>query len=329
MSAPRSFDVDFGIAIDGSTALLLRTGPPVGTDADAADGGTLWIDKTAFRLYQKGAAGTGPEIWQLVGADTNWRGEVEVRENVLTVLPTFTPATNATVDGETIDDQERVLFSALTVNPNIHIYDKSAGVFINSTNEETSGDTTFVVRGTDAGKKYVFNGTTWVQNDQASSDELGFLRTFVGKTAAGSETPTYSSNNIVTDATSLETAIGALDAAAGAANVSSTLSAVSGTNTLDSVLVDDVASVQWLVVSRQGSSMNSRIIHASHDGIVAGADAVAVDDTAFAKIKKNAVISGLDVSIDLSGAGAAQVMRLQVTTTAAADWQATRIPVNF
>ena len=48
-----------------------------------------------------------------------------------------------------------------------------------------------------------------------SSAEDGFIRTFIGKSGAGAETPTYSSTNVVSSATSLETAIGALDAEIG------------------------------------------------------------------------------------------------------------------
>lgn len=319
-------DVKRGLSIDGNVQIIAVSGAPVGVEADAASKGAVAIDFLNGALFQKGDTGTGPELWQSIGADSNWRGEVEVRDSATTVLPTFTPATDATVDGETITDQERVLFSNAALG-NIYIYDKPAGAFVESTNEETAGDTTFVVRGTDAGKKYIYNGTAWVQNDQASADELGFIRAFIGKTAAGSETPTYTSTNVVTQSGTLEAAIGELDAALGSGNVGTTLTA-SGTNTLDSVLVDAVASVQWLVTVRQGSSMESALIWVSHDGTTGG-DAVDTDHTDFGSLDLNSSISGFDIDVDLSGAGAAQVMRLQVTTTASADWQATRIPVLF
>lgn len=327
MAATRPFDVDFGLAVNGQDAMLVRSGPPVGTDADGADKGTLWLDFLNAHLYQKGDTGSGPELWQFIGADNNWRGEVEVRDGVAVVLPTFTPATNATVDGETIDDQERVLFANVALN-NIYIYDKSAGVFLESTNEETAGDTTFVIRGTDAGKKYTFSGTTWVQTDQASVDEFGFVHTFIGKSGFGSETPTYSSNNIVTDGTSLEAAIGDLDAAAGATPVSSSLTAVSGSNVLDTVLVDNVAVVKWLVTVRQGTAYVAQEVWASHNGD-ASTDATIVDKTIYAKIKTVGAIAGFDIDVTLTGAGGAQTLDLDVTTTASADWKATRIPVNF
>ena len=93
----------------------------------------------------------------------------------------------------------------------------------------------FIEAGTDAGKSFTFNGTAWVQTDQASIDELGFIHDFIGKTGFGAETPTYSSTTVVTQSTDLESAIGELDAAAANSNVGTTLGAVSGTNTLDSV----------------------------------------------------------------------------------------------
>jgi hypothetical protein len=327
MAATRPFDVDYGVSVNDQDTILVRSGPPIGSDADGADKGCLWLDFLNAHLYQKGDSGTGPELWQFIGADTNWRGEVEVRDDVAVVLPTFTPATNATVDGETIDDQERVLFSNAALG-NIYIYDKSAGAFVESTNEETAGDTTFVVRGTDAGKKYTYSGTAWVQTDQASVDEFGFIHTFIGKSGFGSENPTYSSTNVVTQNNSLEAAIGELDAAAGATPVSSTLSAVTGTNTLDSVLVDNVAVVKWLVTVRQGQEFVAQEVWASHDGDASN-DATLVDKTLYAKIKTAGTIAGFDIDVVIALAGASQEMRLDVTNTAAADWHATRIPVNF
>lgn len=323
------FNVDRGLSLDGNVQVIATNGAPSGVEADAAAKGTIALDYLNGRLFQKGDTGTGPELWQPIGGDTNWRQESEVRDGVATVLPTFTPSTNATVDGQTITDQQRVLFSALTVDPNIYIYDFSTGTFIQSTNEATSGDVTYIVRGTDAGKKYIFNGTAWVLFDQASVDEFGFVHLFIGKSGFGSETPTYTSNNIVTNGDNLEVAIGKLDAAAAVGNVGVSLPGVLGTNTLDSVLVDVVATVQWLVTVRQGAVNRTGIIYATHDGTT-GADATTVDFTGFANLTGLGVAPiGLAVTVDVSGAAGAQVMRLQVTTTGLADWHATRIPVNF
>lgn len=324
------FDVGRGLSIDENVQIIATSGAPVGTEADAAVKGTVALDFLNGRMYQKGDTGSGPELWQLVGADTNWRGESEVRDNVAVVLPTFTPATNGTVDGETIDDQERVLFSNAALG-NIYIYDKSAGAFVEDTNEETAGDTTFIVRGTDAGKKYTYSGSAWVQTDQASIDEFGFVHTFIGKTAFGSETPTYTSQVNITNGDNLEVAAGKLDAAIAAivGLVTNTLTGVSGTNVADAANVDTNAAVKWLVTVRQGAAVAASEIFAVHDGIDAGADAAATDFTRYAKIKLGGVIAGLAFDVTLTGVGGAQVMNLEVTTTGAADIHVTRVPVNF
>lgn len=321
-------DVSRGLNLDESVQIIGTNGPPVGGDADVVDLGSLAVDFANGHLYQKNLAGSGADKWQFIGADKSFREPALVRQNVSTTLPTATPATNDTQDGVTITDEDRVLFSNLTVDPNVYIYDFTSGTYTQDTNEATDGDTLMIEQGTDAGRQYTFNGTAWVLTNQADFDELGFIRSFIGKTAAGAETPTYSSNNVVTDTDTLETAIGDLDAALGASNVGVTLSAVSGTNTLDSVLVDNVAAVKWFVICRQGTSFKASEIWAAHDGTT-GADAVDTDDTEYATVKKNAAISGFDITVDLTGAAGSQVMRLQVTSTASADWHATRIPVNF
>jgi hypothetical protein len=158
-----------------------------------------------------------------VGATISWREPVKVRDTT-TLVPVIsggTPGTD-TIDGETINTGDRVLFAGATAvgNRNVFIYDAASGNYTEDTNAETNGDAVYVQLGTSAGQQYIFNGTNWVQSSQDSLDELGFIRAFIGKAAAGAETPDYSSNNIVIDGTSLETAIGALDGEIGAAVVS-------------------------------------------------------------------------------------------------------------
>lgn len=321
-------DVRRGLSLDESVQIIGTNGPPVGGDADVVVLGSVAIDFSNGRMYQKNAAGTGADKWQLVGADKSYREPAKVRQNITTTLPVGTPTMTDTQDGVTINGGDRVLFSNLTVDANVYIYNQVTGVYAQDTNEATTGDTLMIEEGTDAGRSYTFNGTVWVLTDQAQEDELGFIRTFIGKTAAGSETPTYSSNNVVTDATSLETAVGDLDAAMASTAVGSTLSAVSGTNTLDSVLVDDYAALKWLVCGRQGASMKSVEVFASHDGTT-GADATGADQTEYAAVSRGAAITGFNVEVDVDGVGVAQTIRLRVTSTAAADWFATRVPVIF
>lgn len=179
----------------------------------------------------------------------------------------------------------------------------------------------------------------------ASEAELGFIRTFIGKTAAGAETPTYSSVIFVTSGTSLETAIGALDAQLNStqtdldtaeaeileARTESSAAAVTAQTVIDTMLVDDVSTVKW-VVHCEGNLLADAArkavveIVSTHDGHIngAGADATDTDFTTYAKLKVGGNIIGLMFDVDVSGAGVAQVMRLLVTSTTAVDVRAVR-----
>lgn len=65
---------------------------------------------------------------------------------------------------------------------------------------------------------YLDGVTSSIQDQFTAVDtEAGYLRTFMGKTGAGSESPTYSSTNYVTQGVNLEVAIGELDADLGTA----------------------------------------------------------------------------------------------------------------
>ncbi len=181
-------------------------------------------------------------------------------------------------------------------------------------------------------------------SDANTQAELGFIRTFIGKTAAGAETPTYSSTNFVVDTTSLETAIGALDAQLGTtqgdldtaeldilkARTEASAGNVTVITTIDSVLVDDVSLVKWSVMIEgnllaDAAKKRAVEILASHDGHIngAGADATDSDYTVYAKLKMGSIV-GLVFTVDVSGAGVAQVMRLRVTSTTAVDVRSIR-----
>jgi hypothetical protein len=75
-------------------------------------------------------------------------------------------------------------------------------------------------------------------NKQYVDAEDGFLRTFTGKTAAGSENPTYSNTNYVTQSVSLEAAIGELDG-----DVFSAISALSSGVSWKGVAVANVSAL--------------------------------------------------------------------------------------
>lgn len=223
------FRIERGLEIDDAVQYLQGSGVPgAAGDTAAAQVGSVYTDALTGDLYTKIAAGTGTDKWQkmaseayvnnAVGATVSWREPVKVRDNVATALPTGTATQPIVVDGVSITNGQRVLFAALTGGngKNIYVYNQAAGTFTEDTNQESNGDAVYVEGGTAAGKTFIYNGADWVQSDQSSLDELGFIRAFIGKAAAGSEATNYSSNNFVVDATSLEDAIGALDAELGA-----------------------------------------------------------------------------------------------------------------
>lgn len=217
------FRIDRGLELDSLVQILQGAGVPgAAGDTAAAPVGSTYQDNSDGSLWTKFSAGTGTNKWQkmatetyvnnAVGATVSWREPAIVRSTAA-ALPTATPGNPITVDGESITNGGRVLFSEHTGpgGKNVFIYDQATGTFIEDVNDESAGDSVFIIAGTDAGKTYIYNGTNWVLSSQSSDDELGYLRAFVGKDIAGSVLPDYSSNNIVVDGTDLETAIGALD----------------------------------------------------------------------------------------------------------------------
>jgi hypothetical protein len=226
------FRIERGLELDELVQYLQGSGVPgLGGDTDAALVGSVYTDNATGSLYTKISAGTGTNRWQkmasesyvnnAVGSTVSWREPVVVRDNVSTTILTGTATAPITIDGVSVTDGQRVLFSALTGGggKNIYIYQQATGTFVEDINQESTGDATYVQGGTGAGKTFVYNGTDWVLTDQTSLDEDGYIRAFIGKGAVGSEVPVYATNNFVAAASNLEAAIGALDTEIGA-NVS-------------------------------------------------------------------------------------------------------------
>lgn len=222
------FRVERGLQIDDLVTYLQGSGVPgLSADTDSAERGSVYTNVADGSLWTKISVGTGTVAWQkmaseqyvnnAVGATVSWREPVVALDNIATVVPTGTATQPVIIDGVSVTNGQRVLFAAVVGGDgkNVYVYDQATGVFVEDTNAETAGDAVYVQGGTSAGKTFVFNGTAWVQSDQASLDELGFLRAFVGKSAAGAEMPLYTSNNYVGNNTSLESAIGELDRVVG------------------------------------------------------------------------------------------------------------------
>jgi hypothetical protein len=223
------FRIERGLELDETVQILQGSGAPgAAGDTSIAPVGSTYQDNTDGSLYTKIASGVGVVKWQkmasekyvndAVGATISWREPAIVRDNVATVLPTSTATSPIVVDGVTVTDGGRVLFSAIVggLGKNIYIYNQATGTFTEDSNQESSGDATYIQSGTSAGKTFVYNGTQWVLTDQSSLDEEGYIRAFVGKSGSGNVLPTYSTTNFIADGSNLEVAIGALDGEIGA-----------------------------------------------------------------------------------------------------------------
>jgi hypothetical protein len=212
------FKADKGFKYDNLSIFHGSNDPTVTPDADqtAASVGSEYVLDSTGEKYIKKASGwekltTLGELPNI--SNVSYREPVKVSASD-TTIPTGVSENNITVDGVSIDNNERVLFGKLSSgNKNIYIYNKASGLFVEDTNTVSAGDVTYIVGGTDGGKQVVFNGTSWVLFNQVALDELGYLRAFMGKNADGNEMPSYSSNNYIANSDSLETALGKLDTA--------------------------------------------------------------------------------------------------------------------
>lgn len=208
-----------------------------------------------------------------------------------------------------------------------------------SSAEMTDGQFVMVAEGSQAGKAFVLVTdapvtleTTALEYARFGTDvdtELSNIRSFIGK-AAGVDTPDYSSNAYVADGSSLETAIGALDAQVSTVTqkldrerVEVDFANVAATQVvLDSVVVDNVKAVRWIVACRGVSAGHEAYVYvtehqAFHDGH-ASADATAATNTAFTNARTGFTSSNQpSVTVDVNGTGVAQVMRLLMSSGAA------------
>ncbi len=317
-----------GVDYKDSVRVATTGALPAYTQAGAGAGATLTADAVGILTVDSVNLVLGDDLLLNDGAAGSDNGIYVVTvEGTAGVAFVLTRRTDADEDGD-VTAQMQVPVSEGTLN-----FDSQ---FVLITNDPIIVDTTT---------------QTFVKfNDSATLAELAFIRTFIGKTSAGAETPTYSSNNFVTDTTSLETAIGDLDAQVGtnasgiAANAAEILEArtetaltnVTASQTLDSVSVDAVAAVKWQV-HVEGNLLADAAkkvvveIFAAHDGHNngGGADATDADFAVYAKLKIGAALVGLTFSVDVNGAGGAQTMRLLIASTTAVDVRAIRKIINF
>ncbi|MFA6198795.1 MAG: hypothetical protein WC679_00060 [Bacteroidales bacterium] len=358
------FEVEKGLLFEGVT-ILPTSGVPNGAAFDTAGVGSVAMDTSVGHIYRKILVGSGSDKWERsatatdianIAIQTDWRESVLTSNLIVTTLPTGTATQTITVDSIVVDDNDRVLFANLTANPNVYIYNKATGLFVEDTNLATAGDTIYIEQGTNAGRTMTFNYLgVWVLTGQTSLDEEGYIRAFIGKSGTGNTLPTYTStfhvanNDSLTAAISkLDTAIDAvenpaltgqyfgntdslntivekLDTALATTRTLTTATSVTTAAVIDSVSVDTWDAVKWLVVVK-GNANNALKqlveINAIHDG-KATADATTADYTVFSKLKLGE-ITGLTYSVELSGTGVSQSMQLKIASTTAVDVEAIR-----
>lgn len=333
------FRVGRGLELD-TIQFLEGLGVPGGSgDSSTAPVGSVFLDMLTGDMYTKVSSGSGTDKWSAsaskayvdsqIGTVVSWREPAVVRDNSSTSVPSGTAGSAIMIDGVSITNGQRVLFSAISGGggANVYIYDQATGAFNEDINNETVGDTLYVETGSSAGSRFTFNGTAWVATDQSSLDEFQYVRNFIGKDAAGNVSPNYSSINFVAQNSSLEDAVGAVDAELGV-NVSAgtyvaPANKINGNiQSLDTALgfvslegsfsnVTTITTIDSLV-SPMGEWM-VRAVDASNPSNVYGATIVAthngvsVDATKYAVLKLGSAISGLSLDVTLSGGNTLQL----------------------
>lgn len=195
--------------------------------------------------------------------------------------------------------------------------------------------------------------TARTNGDSALQTELNSTQSGAGLNADGTYTAIGGANYIST-ATSLKNADQLLDAQLKSvaddvaalelsdaqqtallakARVEASALAVTSATTIDSVNVDNMAAAKWIVHvqgNQAGDAANKVVVEilATHNGTGA-ADATDTDFNVFAKLKMGATISGLSFTVDVSGVGAAQAMRLRVASTMSVDVRSIREVIAF
>lgn len=331
-----------GLSIDESSQVMTGTGTPSGADQNSAPVGSLFLESDSatnqlniwFKFQSTTStvadwaqlASKGYVDTQAVSGIT-WKNPAVVEAPGTSTLPTGTAGNPIVVNGVSVTNGERVLFSGLTTNPNVYVYTQSTGLFSVAPDLATPaevGAAVYVAGGTTAGDTYVYNGTAWVLIDQADQTAIAYLRTFVGALASGSAPPNYTSTNIVSQGSNLVAAISALDLDIGAAPAAITGSTIiSPTNTVNqniesiaqtvvdnglqgkatavvtSTPLDSVkaVAVKYLAhVEQVGSTSNVRAyeIYVAHNGVT-------TDLTRYATLAFGTAPVGLDFTASLTG----------------------------
>jgi hypothetical protein len=147
-----------------------------------------------------------------VSGGGSWRSPADVHDSTNTTTGDIETDLDADdlIQGVAVYDGMRILASAISGGDgkNVYIVSGSSGswTLTEDTNNESAGDTVYIIDGDDAGQTFTYDGTNWV-------DELEYIRTFIGKSGLGSETPTFTGGqgSGLASGTNLEQAIDTID----------------------------------------------------------------------------------------------------------------------
>jgi len=346
--AQQLFATEFGFRVydeaENAVDVLISAGAPGGDASyqDSAGVGSLCLDRNNGDAYIKTSAGTGADKWaaQSSKLTASWREPVRVVDTTTfadiaaaqtELNDTATPGSIGGVDSDQFSDGDRILFTDLTTGTeNVYIVTGTPGsgaTLVEDANDASDGDVVRVNEGTGASSEYAYDGSAWLNVGGTTSDELGFLRAFIGKDAAGSETPDYGAGlDYIGQTDDLETAITKLAQGLALARKVTSATGVTTQAAIDTMLVDDIDVARWIVHAKDDAGA-VRVIEvlATHNGTSA-ADATATDYTVYSKLRVGN-ISGFDVDVDVNGTGAAQTMRLLVESTDSVNVKAVRVAV--
>jgi hypothetical protein len=317
--------VEDGNAESQGDALYIQDGTDAGKQF--AFNGTGWVlqgsaSSTEIGYLQAfmGKSGNGSETPDY--ASTNVVTDGDSLEKGISDLDAEVGAGVATAQSRTagpISDQ--------AINLNVEALDDAIGADVTSTNQTTAGDSVNenitaldTAIGNDvAGAEARTVGSISVQDANANIEALD--------DAVGAD---VTSTKIAATSNSVNANISALDDVLGDAKTESKTDSVTTATTLDSVLVDGILAVEWLVHARSTVS-NTNIwagkVLAIHDGTSTG-DATDVDYNTFSILKTGSAIPALDFEVVLSGAGVSQEMQLKATSSQAVNIRISRSLLN-
>jgi hypothetical protein len=293
---------------DGTPALLEITNK-VGDDVTFAAAGTSLVDGDAFicKYYLPDADGqenkalvvySGGVMVKIADIDWNFATGINLSAGYAAQNGTITSSDTVETAIEKLDGNQL----DLTTLSGVAQGSTDLGAFTGS----TIPDTQTIKQALQALE------TAYEETDQNVDD----LITLSGRPENSTDQGTMDQGDILSDAATNNALFKEIDAELTRQRGKTSAAGVTTITTLDSVLVDNVSAVKWLVtIEQQASPANKRhqIVFAGHDGH-ASADASNVDDTVFGKLKQGANFNH-SVTVDLNGTGGTQEMRLRVAST--------------